>query len=295
MLALAPDVARTPPLALALATALTLGLLAPPAAALEPQRPQRPDEALGSDLPPGGRVPAPPEVRATVRDRSGELALRPGRDGRLVYVDPAGRFTAVVDHDGTVYFADRFRRPHRRNRGRGRGLGRPPEGGRGINPFSGVRVGGPNEWLLRASGQDLHVRAKAQFLDRTASMRRRLATAATRALLQQQLQALPRQLDAIWRAPSLSPAQRRRLLFERWDECDEAARSDAAASELDRVREAAATAARATIEAWVRRHAPRGDALAFGDDELRRLNRDRRSRAPFDPYGDADPAREDTP
>ncbi|MBX7083009.1 MAG: hypothetical protein K1X88_27635 [Nannocystaceae bacterium] len=282
--------ARALPIRLAVATALLLGGLASPAGAFEPLRPQRPDEALGSDLPPGGRVPGPPEVRASVRDRSGEIALRPGRDGRLVYVDPSGRFTAIVDHDGTVYFADRFRRPHRRNRGRGRGLGRPPEGARGINPFVGVRVRGPNEWLLRASGHDLHVRAKAQFLDRTASLRRELATAAVRAQLQQQLRALPRQLDAIWRAPSLSPAQRRRLLFQRWDECDEPAAAATSRSELDRVREAAATAARATIEAWVRRHAPRGDAMAFGDDELRRLNRDRRSRAPFDPY-----AREELP
>ncbi|MBK8236561.1 MAG: hypothetical protein IPK74_13480 [Deltaproteobacteria bacterium] len=223
-----------PTLLAALALAV-VGLGATATARAEPEH-RGPEEDLGSELPPGGRVLLPErlDVRRSAKgsDRSAappgssealaELGLRSGRDGRLVYTDGAGRFTAIIDHDGTVFFGDRYRRPHRRNRQRGRGLGRPPEGARGYNPFIGLRVPGPSEWAIRATRRDPAASAKAQFLTRTEPLRRRLATAAIRASLQQHLHALPGELAAIWSAPQWSPAQRRKQLFARWDECDEA-------------------------------------------------------------------------
>lgn len=279
---------------------LLAGLLALPLpAAAEPDH-RGPEEDLGADLPPGGRVRLPDRLgnrgaqgsdRNDGPDELRDLGLRTGRDGRLVYTDGAGRFTAIIDHDGTVYFGDRYRRPHRRNRQRGRGLGRPAEGARGYNPFLGLRVGGPNEWAIRATRRDPAASAKAQFLARTEGLRRRLATAATRATLQSRLHALPDELAAIWSAPRWSPAQRRKQLFARWDECAEADRETTTlgdqADAIDRLRLDAATAARDRIERFVREHAPVGSAEAFTPDELRRLNRTRRSRRRFDPYAPA--------
>lgn len=292
-----------PTLLAALALAV-VGLGATATARAEPEH-RGPEEDLGSDLPPGGRVLLPEQldVRRSAKgsDRSAaaigspaalaELGLRSGRDGRLVYTDGAGRFTAIIDHDGTVFFGDRYRRPHRRNRQRGRGLGRPPEGARGYNPFIGLRVPGPSEWAIRATRRDPAASAKAQFLTRTEPLRRRLATAAIRASLQQRLHALPGELAAIWSAQQWSPAQRRKQLFARWDECDEAdaeTTTDAAqADAIDRLRIDAATAARDRIERFVREQAPAGSATAFTADELRRLNRKRKSRRPFEPYAPA--------
>jgi hypothetical protein len=101
----------------------------------------------------------------------------------------------------------------------------------------------------------------------------------------------PGELAAIWSAQQWSPAQRRKQLFARWDECDEAdaeTTTDAAqADAIDRLRIDAATAARDRIERFVREQAPAGSATAFTADELRRLNRKRKSRRPFEPYAPA--------
>jgi hypothetical protein len=72
------------------------------------------------------------------------------------------------------------------------------------------------------------------------------------------------------RAVEEALAERRQLLFELWDECDN----------TNSGREA-----RASILAFIRRRLPLGGADAYSPDELERLNGRRTTAEPFDPYG----------
>ncbi|MBN1772858.1 MAG: hypothetical protein JXB32_16425 [Deltaproteobacteria bacterium] len=67
-----------------------------------------------------------------------------------------------------------------------------------------------------------------------------------------------------------TPAEQRRFLFLRWDECLESGAG------LD---------ARATIERFIRDRYPEGSPAAYTPAELEALNAGRRSTAPFQPYG----------
>jgi hypothetical protein len=86
---------------------------------------------------------------------------------------------------------------------------------------------------------------------------------------------MPAVLDAVWAEARWPAAQRRRVIFELWDEC-----SEDGAEELVR----ASQAVRATIEAFVRKRLPRGSADAFTDDELDAINAGRGDRPRFRPY-----------
>jgi hypothetical protein len=86
---------------------------------------------------------------------------------------------------------------------------------------------------------------------------------------------LPGRLEKVWALGSLSAAQRRRLIFTLWDECEE--RGD---PEVLR----AAEAARRLIVKFVRDKLPAGGPDAFTPAELEALNRARHSKMRFDPY-----------
>lgn len=279
-------------LRIALAGAL---LAAPAMAAADP--PHHAADELGTPLPAGGRVAPPPPVAMPAgagllplgeQDRVHGLGLVRRADGTFAYDDPGHRFRALVRRDGSVLFADRWRRLDPRDHLRGRGLALPPEGGRALSPFLGWRVTGPSEWALALSGADPSAAAKAGFLARTAPFRLKLAVGFARLQFREGLRALPGQLLAIWSDTSLPPTTRRRLLFQRWDDCHEPPVATAAVPEalpsIDEARAETGAAARATIEAFVRRHLPPGSRDAFAADELARLNRKRRSPAAFEPY-----------
>src|SRR5688572_27775887 len=89
----------------------------PAVAAAEP--PHRVQDELGTPLPAGGRV-APPAPRMlptgtglvplAAQDRVHDLGLVRRTDGTFGYADPGRRFTALVRRDGSVLFADRWRK-----------------------------------------------------------------------------------------------------------------------------------------------------------------------------------------
>src|SRR5688500_2118246 len=125
------------PLAIAL-----LGLL-PLAAVARAEPPHTIEDELGTPLPAGGRIaPGPPRANASSlpglvpsaeRDAVADLGLVRLDDGTFAFADPGARFTAVVRVDGSVMFADRWRRPSPKNRARGRVGGLPAEGARALN------------------------------------------------------------------------------------------------------------------------------------------------------------------
>lgn len=149
----------------------------------------------------------------------------------------------------------------------------------------GGRFGGIADLAVRRD-QRRQSRAKQEFLDSTASLRAALARTAVEEQQRAARLRLGQELASLWRDERRSLAERRRALFERWDECEEAlapAGADAA-GELDAERGRGGEDMRRRIEAFVRQVAPAGSAKAFEADELARLNARRRSRQRFDPY-----------
>lgn len=267
--------------------------LVPVVAEAEP--PPRPEDRLSAPVDPGGWMARrKPSRRARARTRTQtpdaphNLGLVRRADGVYLYRDPGHRFSAVIAADGTAWFADRWRKIAWKDRQNGRGLAMPPEGVAAFNPFGGIKL--PQGGRVQARrGLDPHGVAKAEFLARTAEFRLRLAIAADRARIEQSLADMPGELLAIWRDPERTATQRRALLFRRWDECDDAivsadATTGDGAAQLAALRRDAADRARRAIEAFVRRHAPRGSAEAYAPDELAALNARRHSTAAFAPY-----------
>jgi hypothetical protein len=212
-------------------------------------------------------------------------------DGSYTHVDPAGRFTVLVRPDGRVRFADRWRRPDDRDAQHGRCCGRPSEGVlAALNPFSGIDMAGPVEWMLRGTGHDRATAAKMAVLERTEDFRIKLAIAWARTNLAERLRALPGDLEALWNDDSIPVERRREILFEHWDACEDRLGVDTeglphdAVAVVDRERLAAATRARVVIVRFVRlRLGPESEA-AYRSPELARLNARRASVEAFAPY-----------
>lgn len=153
---------------------------------------------------------------------------------------------------------------------------------------------GLNEAIQSAAGEELYRKEKKRLLERTRALRMQLAIQFAQHQIDVQLKALNRQLARIWKDASRPAIQRRRLLFERWDECDEPPKVEVAsvrelgkdaASKIDEVRLSAARQARKRIEAFIRKHLPKSGPDAYTPEELETLNRDRVSEARFEPYG----------
>lgn len=225
----------------------------------------------------------------------GSLGLTRRRDGSVMYVDPGKRFTASVNPDGTVRFGDRWGRDQHGKRMRGSGAALRSFGPSGIGGV-GMAVTGPTEWLLALSGQEFDAAAKTAFLNQTRDLRMQIAVNFTRQLLESRLADLGQELIGLTADASRSLAERRAILFQRWDECDErmtAGLPDTdnggelppeAVSAIDDARLAAADKARRNIEGFIRRQLPRGSARAYTPAELAEFNRRRVSAETFAPY-----------
>jgi hypothetical protein len=80
-------------------------------------------------------------------------------------------------------------------------------------------------------------------------------------------------LARLWRRVT-DPAERRQVLFELWDECEE---GEGAAGE-------AGERARRQVIAWIRSHLPAGSTGAYSADEITALDGHRKSAQRFAPY-----------
>lgn len=145
-----------------------------------------------------------------------------------------------------------------------------------------VRFGGVADRVLR-QGQRKQTRAKQAFLEQTAPLREALARTQRHEDQRAARLRIGQELASVWKDRSRPLIERKRELFERWDECEEAFEAEAA-SDADAARGRGGEAMRRRIEAFVRSVAPPGSPEAFDAAELRRLNAGRRSRQRFDPY-----------
>lgn len=204
-----------------------------------------------------------------------EAGFRTRRNGKRVFRDDTGRFTATLLPDGRIKFRDM---PV--------AVSRDPLTG----AAKGIGMPGLAEGLRAASGIELYQQEKKRLLEATFELRLQLAISFAQDKLDRRLQSLYRELLDSWTDASNSEAERREALFRRWDECEEGLPvalpgfADADTSELDDMRRSAGAQARETIERFVRRQLPEGSPQAFTAEELRRLNASRRSRARFAPY-----------
>lgn len=132
------------------------------------------------------------------------------------------------------------------------------------------------EVVMAAAGEDPFTADKLRFLEETRALRLEMCDRARAEALKESIVDLGHRLRRIWSRSDLPAAERRRLLFELWDECGETEPGDATAQ--------AALMARTTILAFVRRQLPPGSADAYRPEELLALNERRVSRERFAPY-----------
>jgi hypothetical protein len=190
--------------------------------------------------------------------------LIPTTGGGFVYAPQGGGFTAVILSDGAVVFDEDLAStslnsgPEAYER-----LGLPAKDyTRGVFSFTDA--------VHRLSGSDPYRAAKMCFLDDTQEIRDGLRERHRERMLAASIAALRRRLDTIWNDASMTASERRRVLFETWDECNE--------GDSGRI-------ARDVVETYIRAHLPRASALAFTDEELAQLNGTRMTSEPFAPYG----------
>lgn len=194
----------------------------------------------------------------------GEAGFRRRRDGQMVYMGPRRAWRAKLLPDGRVQFRD----------------------------LVGVPSNAPGvaEAIRAGQGQELYQQEKRKLLKDTFELRLSMAVSWAEAEMERNLDRLYRDLLDVWHEPGRSAAQRRRLLFDRWDECEETLAVDvgefeeAAGARLTKLRSEAGEKARSKIEDFIVRHLPRGDPDAYSEQELQSLNRERRSRRRFAPY-----------
>ncbi len=197
------------------------------------------------------------------------------REGdKLIYRDPGGRFTATLRSDGRVDFKNKA----------------------GKMSWTDNAIGDPSTILMKAAGEDPYATAKAKLLKATFDLRLGMAVAFQKKQLDKRLTRLEGELDKIWTDTSRELLDRKELLFQRWDECDEPEELPEGAthevpgfggvqsSELDEARHDTATAARDKIESFIRKHAAKGTPEAFSAAELADMNKRRISKQKFAPY-----------
>ena len=136
-----------------------------------------------------------------------------------------------------------------------------------------------NDLILRAKGEDPRAAVKRWFLRQTKELRDSMAERHRKRALWHTPSRVQGNAARTWTNASLSAAERRRQLFQLWDECEERqGETD------DRPEAAAGREARSQIIRFVRRRLPSGSPDGFTAAELEQLNAGRRSRERFQPY-----------
>lgn len=178
-------------------------------------------------------------------------------DGRGGYHGARPGYRFDIERDGTVRFHDR------------------PGVQVSVIEFIGFSaIFDVTDLVMRAGGRDPYASDKLAVLELTSKMRAPMSDADRRRRLDDALARLPDDLAALWRREDLPAAQRRRLIFDLWDELLDGAGPEGAA----------AARARDEIRRFVQRALPAGSPHAYTRDELARLNAGRRSQLEFAPY-----------
>ena len=211
-------------------------------------------------------MPSPmPSLPPPVSTAPGETRSQPFPSSTVPFSIAEPGFVAHVEIDGRVRFSDGRR-----------------SGGLLIDPISGpqVRRGFDLTDLLFDTG-DPHAAAKLRLLDESRAHRARMKANYEVEMMDRALGDLAHYLQAVWTHDRWSPALRRRVLFELWDEAAESG-SDFMVD--------GGVRARAIISHFIASRLPPGSKDAYTTAELAALNRRRSSHLAFSPYaGGRDP------
>ena len=243
---------------------------------------------------PGPPPPPPPRHPLDFPDVKLPRGLKKGKSGPRSELRPDGggtyrtddlTFKAKIGRDGKVQIEDKG------DFSIGINLPSATEVGRAIEDWADQSYdtkrskrtlpplisGGINfdDWIARKAGQDPYYSRKKDFYDRTRDERSKIAATERTRALDESLDHLPGQLVEIWNYEGWTRVERRKMLFQLWDECAETGASSVVE---------AGNQARKKIIAFIRLRLPKTSEHAFTAAELRDLNRKRQSKREFRPY-----------
>ncbi len=139
-----------------------------------------------------------------------------------------------------------------------------------LTPISITGTFDLSDEMLRMTGQGWHKYEKAKFLSATFDFRVRLAAARQARLLREALADIPDRLDGLWRDPTFTPRERRRIMCLLWAEVN--------------VEDAASRRAADVMLRWIGQKLPEGSTDGFTASETAACTDI--SLRPFDPYSD---------
>jgi hypothetical protein len=208
---------------------------------------------------PYGKLTIPPYLTLRRRLSDGSVILTTGRN-------VLGSFDVTVRIDGAIEFKNRT----------------PFAWSKGSLGFSTYGI---DDLIEIFRGTDYAAPGKLRFMEETRDEREAMAERARAARVGEAPSELSLRLNIII-ASSRGWAEKRRLLFELWDECGGGTPLPADASSVDRALASAGIAARQLIVEFARTHFPKGSSVQYAPEELAALNARRfsESRLPFEPY-----------
>lgn len=246
--------------------------------------PARPGDSGGAG-PAGssaGSVRAPQEIDLTLHPAAGpaELpAFDPGSPdgpraasrgpggpvltptGRGTYAAKDTHFRAKIAHDGELEMESRIPPPR---------ISVLPDGSAQLElPIDA------NDVIYAALGEDPYLYEKMKFAAATRELRAQMADAACKERLSDSVLEIKARLDAVWRDKQRSLDDRRKTIFQLWDQCAEDGSEDVRRTTVQ---------VRASIVAYINEHLPAASRYAYSTADLHALNQTRRSSAVFAPY-----------
>lgn len=168
-----------------------------------------------------------------MRSSKSREGFRENRRKELVYDDPERRFRATVHPDGRMTFRDR-----------------------GLS-FRNQRIMGLYDMILHAQGTELHQGQKRALLRETFEDRLAMRVDWSLDNLDQAERELWRELSIVWHDERLTLDERKRIILQRWAECDvdvDLSPLHGVSSPVDRQRRTVARRAQRAIEHFVRVH-----------------------------------------
>lgn len=173
--------------------------------------------------------------------------LTPHTDGTMHWQGTG--FEAVIHPDGSVTFSDR--------------PGVEYDWGSGQGSFD------LTDMIMGSAGQDPHAAERAWFMEHAEDTIDQLEQQARARAAAHSVSSVRGRCRAIWQDATRSAADRRRAIFELWDEADESGDG---------------RTARDQIIAFIRESIPDSSADAYRFSEIARLNANRQSSERFEPY-----------
>lgn len=194
--------------------------------------------------------------------------LQRDKQGNLVFKDRS--FTAIIKPDGTLQFKDE---PNVKRQGIGASFDL-------------------NDALMRMAGDDPYGYEKRRFAKATQKLRLKLRQEQYRTLLSSGIGSMRGYLDHLWHKYQGNLSSLRRILFDLWDECEEAPsrQSSIETSGWVKKQKQMAQATRRLILCFIQQKLPRQNKRSFSDHELKQLNKRRKSLQPFAPYAPQQPS-----